>query len=638
MALVLCLVGSYAAGRLEVDDDPISLFHADEPIVVADELINDHMRGSNTFDIVIETSRSEGLFDPEKLRRIEELQRYVATLPHIGGSSSPVDYLKQMNRAMNEGASESYRLPDEPDLIAQYFLIYTVMSNPTDLEDIVDHAYQRANIRVSARAGGYRQSREYLEPLAAYLQEEFNSDEMQATITGRVHLNYLWIKELASSHFRGLLLALILVWIVSALLLRSTVAGLYVLAPVALTVVSIYAVMVWMGISLGMGTSMFAAIAIGLGIDFAIHTVDRFRDLAKGEGCDMTVVCRQFYQSTGRALLFNFFAIAGSFGVLAFSKVASLNHFGIMMVVAITTSFVAAMTVLPAMMIRLRPRFLFSGGSSHHGGNWHGAVAWPLVVLLTAIAVPTGTVEARSPGVDEIVARVNASKADRQVTRELTMTLTDRRGKERQQRIITFRKTFADEERTIIFFREPANVRGTGFLIWDHDDTAREDDQWLYLPALRRVRRISASDRGDYFLGTDFTYEDIKLDGRLEPADYDFSLAHARCDGLCEEYQLVGIPRSEAVARELGYSRMEITVDPDRWVITRADFWNLKAQKMKTLEVLEFAKIDGNWTRTELLMRNHLSGHSTRFVFTAIDYRNAIRDGLFTRRALERGL
>jgi len=638
LALILTCLGVIAAANLRVDDDPIELFQVGEPVVVADQLINRSMRGSNTFDIVIETTEAEALFDPGKLRRIEELQAFVNTLPHIGGSSSLVDYVKQMNRSMHDGSADAYAIPDDSNAIAQYFLIYSVMSDPSDFEDIVDHEYRLANIRVNARAGGYSESREYLEPLKAYLTEEFNTDEMQATVAGRVNLNYLWIKELAQSHFRGLSLALALVWLVSAALLGSFVGGLYVLAPVVFSVVSIYVAMVCLGITLGMGTAMFAAIAIGLGIDFSVHTVDRFRELAR-QGIEGTAAqCKAFYRSTGLALLFNVLAIAGSFGVLVLSQVASLNHFGIIMVVAISTSFVAAMTLLPAMLMQLRPAFVFAGAARSRESDINRAASWIIALLMTAAALPSPLAEAAMPTADEIVARVNANDGGPQVSRKLTMTLTDRHGKQREREVITFRKTYEEEERTVVFFEAPANVRGTAFLIWDYVSAEREDDQWLYLPALRRTRRISAVDRGDYFLGTDFTYEDIKLDGRLEREDYDFSLLNSDCGDDCATYRLVGIPRSEDIANELGYSRMEVTVDPGRWVITKASFWDLKGNLMKTLEVSGFAQIDGTWTRTDLLMRNHLSGHSTRFQFTAIDYQSAIDDGLFTRRALERGL
>ena len=106
-----------------------------------------------------------------------------------------------------------------------------------------------------------------------------------------------------------------------------------------------------------------------------------------------------------------------------------------------------------------------------------------------------------------------------QVTRKLTMRLSNSRGKTRTRETHGYRKYYGDEKRTVLFYDSPSSTRGTGLLSIDHGDGS-DNDQWLYLPAARKIRRISASDRGDYFLGTDFTFEDVDNEGKLELGDY----------------------------------------------------------------------------------------------------------------------
>lgn len=635
--VVIALLGIYAAGQLEVDDDPIELFLPDEPLVVADAVINRFTKGSNTLDIVVETREPEGLFDPVVLQKMEALQAFIATLPYVGGSVSIVDYLKQMNRALNDGGPDAYQLPADAELVAQYFLIYSAMSDPTDFEEEVDYDYRMANIRVNTTSGGYQEALQIIEPLERYIVEEFNDAEVNATLSGRVNLNYRWIKELSVSHFAGLAIALVLVWGVSALLFRSEVAGIYTLIPVAGTVLGVYAVMVLLGITLGMGTSMFAAIAIGLGIDFAIHTLDRLRKLSSGNRKDMATVFRHFYPTTGKALLFNFLAIACGFGVLTVSKIVSLSSFGSIVVLAISTSFIVSMTLLPALVLRLQPRFVTAPVGSSWGVNFRVATLVVLVFVIAAMLVAPALHAQESPDAREIVERVNSVDDGEFVTRYLTMTLVDRRGKERVRETISYRKYYGEEMRTVVFYLAPANVRDTAFLIWDYPELDNEDDQWLYLPALRKVRRISAADRGDYFLGTDFTYEDIKLDGKLEPIDYDFSLVgEAEEEGVLY-YQLTGIPRNDSVAEELGYSRMDILVDAANWMVVEAKFWDLKGNLLKTLAVSDILQVDGIWTRRQLSIDNHKTGHQTHFDFSGVDYVTPVDDDLFSKQALERG-
>jgi predicted RND superfamily exporter protein len=357
-ALVVTVSGLLAASRIVVDEDPIVIFDEAEPIRIADALINREMDGANVLDIVIETPDIEGLFEPAALKKMEALQVYAEALPKVGGSVSVVDYLKKMNRALNEGADEAYRLPDSRDAVAQYFLLYSAMGDPTDFEEEIDYDYRTANIRVNLKSSSYQDFKVVVEALQSYIDQNFSNSDLRANLSGRVNLNYHWIKDLGSSHFRGLVVALISVWLVAGLLFRSMLAGVFALLPVAASILLIYATMVAMDIRLGVGTSMFAAVAIGLGVDFAIHTLQRYRVYYHQHMGDPGQVAIVFYSSTGKALLLNFLAIGCGFGILMVSKVASLNNFGGILLVSVGTSFLASMTLLPALLRLLNPRFI----------------------------------------------------------------------------------------------------------------------------------------------------------------------------------------------------------------------------------------------------------------------------------------
>jgi predicted RND superfamily exporter protein len=634
--LLVVVFGVVSAMNLTVDDDPIAIFHPDEPISIADRVINQYTTGSNTLDIVIETNRSEALFDPDKLKKIEALQAYATKLPNVGGSVSIVDYLKQMNRALNEGRPEAYQLPNSRDSIAQYFLIYSALSDPADFEEEIDYDYRLANVRVNLTSGGHQDIKPVILSLERYIAEEFNSSEMTATLSGRVNLNYHWIKELSSSHFAGMVIALVLVWGVATLLFRSELAGLYTLIPVAGSVLGVYSIMVLWGVTLGLGTSMFAAIAIGLGIDFAIHTLDRMRTLCSDHNGDLDAAFREFYPSTGRALLINFAAIACGFAVLLMSNIMSLVNFGGIVMLSIGISFIASMTILPAVVWKLRPGFVVAPPAGYSIGTTIRNVLF--VVIITFIASVSVASAEEQLSADEVVQLVNAVDQGEQVTRKLSMTLIDRHSKERHRETITYRKYYGQEMRTVLFYLSPTNVRNTAFLIWDYSELQKDDSQWLYLPAMRKVRRISAADRGDYFLGTDFTYEDIKLDGKLSPEDYTFTVLESDAVGEKPVYRLEGTPKTEKIASELGYSKIEMFVDASNWVVYEAHFWDLKNRPLKTLIVTEVEPIDGIWTRKRMSMKNHNNSHETRFEFTEVDYLTPVDDGLFTKRALERGI
>ncbi|MDH5738812.1 MAG: MMPL family transporter [Nitrospira sp.] len=357
-ALVAIVIGGIGAFRLHLDETLIRVFHHEEPLYVADSTLNRVFDGTHYLDIMIETPEPEDLYKPDNLRRIEALQRWLETQPHVKGTTSIVDYLKQINKALNEDQPDYYRLPDDPDLVAQQFLLYSASGNPTDFRKEIDHEYRLANVRARLDDGRYSIEKPVIEAAHRYIDDQFNTSNITAHLSGRVNVDYHWIKRLGESHIGSVVISLALVWLMATISFRSPVAGTMALIPVVTTILMIYAVMGFSGIWLSIGTSMFAAIAIGLGVDFSIHTIERLQTLLRDARYSIDDAILKLYPSTGRALFFNFIALALGFGVLTTSKVVVLHEFGVLVAVAIASSFLTSMTLLPALMKVFQPRFL----------------------------------------------------------------------------------------------------------------------------------------------------------------------------------------------------------------------------------------------------------------------------------------
>jgi hypothetical protein len=653
--LLVILVGLLATTRLTVDEDRIATFHKSEALFQADKSINQFFDGTYNLDIVVEASEAEALFEPEKLRKIEALQDYALSLQNVNGANSIVDYLKQMNRSLNGGSPKDYQLPQDQALIAQYFLIYSASSDPTDFEEEIDYDYRVANIRLNLNEGSYQQTKHIVEDLETYIAEQFQGNDLSATLSGRVTVNYHWIKDLGESHFVGLALSLFLVWTVSSILFGSITAGTFAIIPVVTSILLVYSAMVALGIKLGIGTSMFASVAIGLGVDFAIHTIDRLRSLFVENKGDWDAALTQLYPSTGRALFFNYLAITLGFAVLISSKVVPLTNFGTIVAVSVTVSFLASLSLLPALFNVIKPSFISDSLNNSEqlpqlsmARKWLRISSFIIVTgLLGSLLISNQSLAAEDSSVIPtdamtIVNNINQVDDGEHVKRNLTMTLIDKRGKTRVRETRTFRKYYEGEKRTILFYQRPSNVKGTAFLTLDYKQADRDDNQWLYLPALRKVRRISVSDRGDYFLGTDFTYEDIKLEGKLDIEDYNFEIIKTEVlnfeDGLSyQSIKMNGIPKSRAIAKELSYGRTEFWVDTKTWLIIKADYWDQKGKLLKTLINADIRAIDDILTRHKLTIDNHKTGHKTIFEFSEVDYQSPVKDTLFSKRAMKQG-
>jgi hypothetical protein len=260
-----------------------------------------------------------------------------------------------------------------------------------------------------------------------------------------------------------------------------------------------------------------------------------------------------------------------------------------------------------------------------------------LTLTLVAAAGPSVGEDALPSG-DTIVANVNARDDGAQVHLKATITLRDKGGSERVRESESWRKYYGTDKKTLFFFTSPANIRDTGFLTFDYADPARDDDQWLYLPAARKVRRISASDRGDFFVGTDFTFEDIKKESKISQEDFTFkTLGEESIDGhAC--YRVEATPVDEATAKELGYSRAVSWFDREIWLSRKSEYFGANDNLQRTILSQDIEQVDGIWIARRVNATNLKTGHASTFQFTSVDYASPVDDVLFTERALARGV
>ena len=258
-----------------------------------------------------------------------------------------------------------------------------------------------------------------------------------------------------------------------------------------------------------------------------------------------------------------------------------------------------------------------------------------LIILANGLWLLPSPPARSAPSGLEIMQAVDDREDGDDLSQTMTQTLIDRNGNRRVRHMVSFRKDYGRDKRLISFFTEPANIRDTALLTFDYDDPDRDDDQWLYLPALKKVRRISAADRGDYFMGTDFTFEDMKQTPELD--DYHWKrLGSERVDGQ-DCWKVEGVPRSEEVMRELGYSRMIQFIRKDNDFPIRVDYWDRAGRELKHLRVPDLRRIQGIWSAIRVEMDNVQSHHRTVLEFADQRYNTGLKDRLFSKRALKRG-
>ena len=167
---------------------------------------------------------------------------------------------------------------------------------------------------------------------------------------------------------------------------------------------------------------------------------------------------------------------------------------------------------------------------------------------------------------------------------DYTMVLIDRRERQRTRNLRIYSKDYGADTRSLSRFESPADIRGTSYLNNDWDDPARDDDSWLYLPALQRVKRIASSDTSDSFLGSDFTYADIN-GLELDWYDYRFVNESEIVDGH-DTWVIEATPKAamkEQAEEATGYCRLQTWIRKDNFVQVRAQAWELRGNRIKFL-------------------------------------------------------
>jgi len=144
-----------------------------------------------------------------------------------------------------------------------------------------------------------------------------------------------------------------------------------------------------------------------------------------------------------------------------------------------------------------------------------------ITMISVSIALFTTAVMADDPKARAIMEKVDARDDGQTIEQDMLMVLIDKDGKERIRDLKSYAKDFGKDEHRIMFFKSPADVKNTSFLTYDYDNPNQDDDQWLYLPALKKVKRIPSADKSGSFMGSDFSYFDM-TDRDLE--NYDFKL------------------------------------------------------------------------------------------------------------------
>ncbi len=355
LATVLLVLCAIQIPRIAVETDLFRFFKPDHPITVSTERIQERLSGVTTLELVLDAQERDAFKDPQRLAHLQELQRWVETLPEVDRAISMADLMEQMHWGFHEEDPAYQRLPDDPALISQYLLIY----DGADLHELVDRDFQRARIVLNLDVHGARAINEVIariEHRAAAL-----SDDFELTVAGFGRLFGDQEALLIEGQVRGLFVALLLIFALMALEWRSVRGAVLCMIPNMAPVVLIFGAMGALGIWLDMATAMVASVTVGIAVDDTIHVYHGYHRRVRA-GVSRVWALARSYQHAGRAVSATTVILGGQFLLLGASQFVPTVEFGLLTAFGLVVALFFDLLVLPALLIVLAPGFWASAG------------------------------------------------------------------------------------------------------------------------------------------------------------------------------------------------------------------------------------------------------------------------------------
>lgn len=206
-----------------------------------------------------------------------------------------------------------------------------------------------------------------------------------------------------------------------------------------------------------------------------------------------------------------------------------------------------------------------------------------------------------------------------------TLRIYDQRGRERIRKTLMISKDDGKIEKRVIRFLEPADVKGTGFLIFDYKD--KDDDMWIYLPAIKKSRRIVSSDKGKNFMGSEFSNADMTAPSLK---DYTYKLLGSEIleNTMC--WKIESTPANPNLAKELNVSKKIVYINKETFVPKKTEYYNLEKELWKVLQTEETKKLSENkYIATKMKMDNILTKRSSVMIMEQVVQNKEIKDSYF---------
>ena len=628
LGIPVVIIG-FAVGisQIKLEDDFLRYFDETFETRQATDLYETELGGLNVLEYSVDTGVENGINSVAYLQTLDALSTFLRDQPEVSHIRSLSDTIKRLNMNMNGDDKAYYRIPDSDEEASQFLFLYELsLGYGMDLTDQIN--VDRSSTRISAFVG-YATTRQLI-ALDGKIQAWFdeNAPDLKSPVTGQTHVYTMISARDVPSMLKGTSLALVFISFVIFLVLRNFKLGLVSLVPNLVPAIMGFGLWGYMVGNVTLAVSIVVAMTLGIVVDDTVHFILKYANARKrGESAEDSV--RYAFKSVGMALTVTSLGLVIGFAILGQSGFAVNRDMARLTAITLSFALFVDFLFLPPLLIFLdRMKTMKTSPTSTASLAVIAALAAALAIM------PMGGAQASNEKGLAIATEVdNRDRGWDDVSVEGEMVLKNKAGNESVRK---FRSTIleaadsSEGDRSIITFSEPRDVRGTALLT--HSKIEPDDDsQWIFLPAVKRVKRISSSNRTGKFVSSEFSYEDL---GSEEVADNDHIwLEDAACTH--DASLTCAAVESRPKNKRSGYSRRVSFIDLDEYRVHQIDFYNRRGDLEKSLQFQDYRQYEGEfWRAHVMVMENKQTGKSTRLSWGDYSFRQGLTERDFTPQGL----
>ncbi|MCK5706440.1 MAG: RND family transporter [Candidatus Aureabacteria bacterium] len=359
LSIIITLLSVYGILHINVNDNPVKWFSKNHEIRIADRVLNKHFGGTYTAYLIIDSGDKENevFKEPDMLKYIEGLQAYLIKEGKVGKITSLSDVVKKVHYELFDGNKDYNIIPKTKAAVSQCLISYENSHKPDDLWHMATPDFSKTNVWIQLKSGDNQDMDEVISQVDEYFSLNKSPYTVKHNWAGLTYINVVWQNKMVMGMLNNFIGSFIIVFFMMTFLFKSPIRGLISMIPLSITILFIYGLMGFIGKDYDMPVAVLSALTLGLSIDFAIHFIERAREIYAKEG-NWEEASKELFGAPARAITRNAFVVAIGFLPLLASPLIPYRTVGFFMFCIMLVSSIATLFILPAIITRF-PKVVF---------------------------------------------------------------------------------------------------------------------------------------------------------------------------------------------------------------------------------------------------------------------------------------